>query len=76
MSEAVNSQSPAPDQPLRDATPYGYGKDDSVTDTTENAAITQKRITLNGKPIPYTASAGHLVTTELYSAQPTAKIFA
>jgi len=75
MSEAVNSQSPAPDQPLRDATPYGYAKDDSVTDTTENTAITQKRITLNGKPIPYTASAGHLVTTELYSAQPTAKIF-
>jgi len=61
--------------PLPDAAPYGYGKDDSVSDTTENAAITHKEIILNGTTIPYTARAGHLVTTDLYNAQPAAKIF-
>src|SRR5262249_60907186 len=64
-----------PDRPLLDATPYGYGKDDSVSDTTENAAITHKEITLNGTTIPYTARAGHLVTTDPYGPQPAAKIF-
>jgi len=65
------------DQPLLDATPYGYGKNDSISinDATENAAITHKKITLNGKTILYTARAGHLVTADLYSAQPAAKIF-
>src|SRR5713101_6156443 len=75
MNEAVNRQSASPDQQLRDATPFGYGKDDSISDTTENAAITQKKITLTGTTISYTARAGHLVTTDLYNAQPVAKIF-
>ncbi len=77
MKKAVNPQWIPPDQPLHDVTPYGYGKDDSISDSTatENAAITHKEITLNGKTIPYTARAGHLVTTDLYSAQPAAKIF-
>jgi carboxypeptidase C (cathepsin A) len=63
------------DYPLDDPTPYGYGKDDSVSDTSEKAAITHKKITLNGTTIFYTARAGHLVTTDPYSAQPAAKIF-
>jgi carboxypeptidase C (cathepsin A) len=64
-----------PDQPLLDATPYGYGKYDSISDTSEKVAITHKEITLNGKMLPYTARAGHLVTTDLYSARAAAKIF-
>jgi carboxypeptidase C (cathepsin A) len=75
MNKAATPQWVPPDQPFRDATPYGYGKDDSVSDTTENAAVTHKRIALNGKTIHYTARVGHLVTTDLYSAQPVAKIF-
>ena len=64
-----------PMRPLHDVTPYGYGKDDSVSDTTENAAVTHKEIPLNGTRIRYTARAGHLVTLDKYSAQPAAKIF-
>jgi carboxypeptidase C (cathepsin A) len=63
------------DQPLVDPTPYGAGKDDSVTDASEAAAVTHHSITINGRKIPYTARAGHLVTRDLYSAQPVAKIF-
>src|SRR5215472_12016261 len=75
MNEAVNPQSAPQNQPLLDATPYSYGKDDSVSDPTENAAITQHMVTLDGKPISYTARAGHLVTTDRYNARPVAKVF-
>ncbi|NPT57370.1 S10 family peptidase [Paraburkholderia elongata] len=64
-----------PDQPLADATPYGYGPGDSVSDVTENAAITHHTLTLNGKSIAYTARAGHLVTTDTYNSRPGAKLF-
>ena len=63
------------DEPLLDPTPYGAGKDDSVTDTSEAAAVTHHNITISGRKIPYTVKAGHLVTRDLYSAQPVAKIF-
>jgi hypothetical protein len=36
----ANPRRTPPDQPLRDTTSYGYGKDDSISDSTENAAIT------------------------------------
>jgi len=75
MTEAAHPQSAPPDQPLLDTTLYGYDKDDSVGDATENAAITQHTATLNGRTISYTARAGHLVTTDLYSARPVARIF-
>jgi carboxypeptidase C (cathepsin A) len=75
MNDAANPHWTPPDQPVADATSYGYDKDDSVTDTTERAAITYKKIILKGTIIPYTARAGHLVTTDLYSGQPAAKIF-
>jgi carboxypeptidase C (cathepsin A) len=75
MNEAVHAQQPQADQPLVDTTPYGYGKEDSVSDATENAAITQHTVTVNGKTIPYTARCGHLVTTDLYSARSVARIF-
>ena len=60
---------------LLDTTPYGYGPDDSVSDVTENAAITHHKVTINGKSISYTAHAGHLVTTDSYSSRPGAKLF-
>ncbi|MBV9013262.1 MAG: hypothetical protein JO272_14660, partial [Pseudonocardiales bacterium] len=63
------------DEPLLDTTPYGSDKDDSINDVTEKAATTQHTLTINGTSIPYTATAGHLVTTDPYSAQPAAKIF-
>jgi carboxypeptidase C (cathepsin A) len=73
--KAVNSRRTPRDQPLLDTTPYGYGRDDAISDSTESAAITHKQIPLNGRMLSYTAQAGHLVTTGLYSAQPVAKIF-
>jgi carboxypeptidase C (cathepsin A) len=63
------------DQPLLDTTEYGSGPDDSISDTTENAAVTQHSITISGTTISYTAHAGHLVTYDQYSARPSAKIF-
>ena len=75
MNDAVHKQEAAPDQPLLDTTPYGSGKDDSISDATENAAITQHTLTIDGTKIPHTARAGHLVIADQYSARPTAKIF-
>jgi carboxypeptidase C (cathepsin A) len=66
--------SPA-DQPFFDPTPYGNGPDDAITDVSENAAITHHQMTLGGKTIAYTATAGHLVTVDPSSSQPTAKLF-
>jgi len=63
------------DQPFVDTTQYGPGPDDSINDATENAAVTQQRITLNGTTISYTASAGHLVAYDQDTALPYAKIF-
>ena len=63
------------DQPLLDTTVYGSGPDDSISDTTENSAVTQHSITINGTTISYTARAGHLVTYDQSSARPSAKIF-
>jgi len=67
----------APDQPLFDATPYRYGRDDSISMSyaTEKAAITQHKLTLKKTTIAYTARAGYLVTTDLDSPEPAAKIF-
>jgi carboxypeptidase C (cathepsin A) len=75
MQETVQSREKTRDEPFLDTTPYGYGKDDSVSDVTENAAITGHTLAINGTSIPYTARAGHLVTADLYSALPAAKIF-
>jgi carboxypeptidase C (cathepsin A) len=75
MDEKSTSQQSLPDQRLLDTTPYGSGKDDSVTDITEAAAITRHEVTIGRRKIAYTARAGHLVTNDETSAQPAAKIF-
>jgi carboxypeptidase C (cathepsin A) len=64
-----------PDQPVYDTTAYGAGPDDSITDATERAAVTEHSVTIGGQTIVYTARAGHLVIYDQVSAQPTAKIF-
>ena len=63
------------EQSFFDPTPYGSGPTDSVTDQTENRAVTRHQIELGGKQIPYTAIAGHLVTVDADTSQPAAKIF-
>ena len=63
------------DQPFFDATAYGNGPNDTVTDATEDAAVTHHTVTLGGRPIAYTAAAGHLVTVDPSSSKPAAKIF-
>ncbi|WP_225724811.1 MULTISPECIES: S10 family peptidase [unclassified Nocardia] len=63
------------DQPFFDPVAYGNGPDDNVTDATEAAAVTHHTITLGGREIAYTATAGHLVTVDPSSSQPNAKMF-
>jgi carboxypeptidase C (cathepsin A) len=65
----------AGDQPFFDPVAYGNGPDDSVNDASENAAITKHSITIGGRKINYTATAGHLVTVDPSSSQPNAKMF-
>jgi carboxypeptidase C (cathepsin A) len=66
---------PGEDRPFIDTTAYGSGPDDSITDSTENAAITHHVAMVNGTSIPYTATAGHLVTVDPSSSKPAAKFF-
>jgi len=63
------------DQPYSDTTAYGNGPNDSIIDASENAAITHHTMTLDGKAIAYTATAGHLVTVDPSSSKPAAKMF-
>ncbi|WP_216898526.1 S10 family peptidase [Nocardia alni] len=63
------------DQPFADPVAYGSGPDDNITDTTEAAAVTHHTITLGGREIAYTATAGHLVTVDPSESTPNAKFF-
>ncbi len=74
-SEGASHSAATSDHPYFDATAYGNGPGDSVSDATENAAITHHSIKLGGKTIAYTATAGHLVTVDASSSLPDAKIF-
>jgi carboxypeptidase C (cathepsin A) len=74
-SSQVSHSAATSDHPYFDATAYGNGPGDSVSDATENAAITHHSIKLGGKTIAYTAMAGHLVTVDTSSSLPDAKIF-
>ena len=75
MPKKAPAREMPPDQPLIDTIAYGAGKDESIHDVTESAAITQHMLSINGTRMPYTARAGHLVIADLYSARPVAKIF-
>jgi len=63
------------DQPYSDPVAYGNGPDDSVSDVTEQAAVTHHALRLGGRTLTYTARAGHLVTVDASSSRPNAKIF-
>jgi carboxypeptidase C (cathepsin A) len=63
------------DQPYSDTTAYGNGPNDSVAEGNESAAITHHTVTLGGRQIAYTATAGHLVTVDPSSSKPSAMIF-
>jgi hypothetical protein len=52
LDESATAQhSLSKDQSLLDTTVYGSGPDDSISDTTENAAVTHHNITINGKKL-------------------------
>lgn len=74
-ASAASASHKAGDHPFFDPVAYGNGPDDSVTDTSESAAITKHAITIGGKKINYTATAGHLVTVDPSSSLPSAKMF-
>ena len=73
--EDMTTRPTGSDKPYSETTAYGNGPTDSITDTTENTAITHYSVALDGREIPYTAAAGHLVTVDPSSSKPTAKIF-
>jgi carboxypeptidase C (cathepsin A) len=75
MSELDSVQPKLLDQPILDTTVYGSEPDDSISDATENAAVTYHNITIDGTTIEYTANTGHLVIYDQYNSQPSAKIF-
>lgn len=62
-------------QAVLDPIAYGNGANDSVSDPTENAAITHHELELGDQKISYTAIAGHLVAVDANTSQPSAKIF-
>jgi carboxypeptidase C (cathepsin A) len=72
---AATSPTTPPDQPFFDNTAYGMGPDDSITDTTESAAVTHHQVVIGGQTIAYTATAGHLVAIDPSSSGPAAKFF-
>ncbi|HDR9881388.1 TPA: hypothetical protein QDE50_30655 [Burkholderia cenocepacia] len=65
----------AADQPYVDNTAYDTTATGSLPSATEAAAVTHHRITLNGKPLTYTATAGHLTVRDPNTNAPTASIF-
>jgi len=67
----------AGEKALDDATVYATGSHDALPagTTTEAAAITKHSITLKGKALDYTATAGHLVTRDPLSNAPQASFF-
>ena len=75
ITERAGFGQPETDAPLLDTTAYGAGPDNSITDTSESAAITHHVATIDGVPIPYTATAGHLVAVDPSSSKPAAKFF-
>ncbi|WP_316672587.1 S10 family peptidase [Ralstonia chuxiongensis] len=65
-----------PDQPYVDPNVYGTGPNDALaTDPGESAAITHHTVTIGGKSIAYTATAGHLTTIDPVTSQSNATMF-
>lgn len=65
-----------PDQPYVDPNVYGTGPNDALAaDPGESAAITYHTVTIGGKSIAYTATAGHLTTIDPVTSQSNATMF-
>jgi carboxypeptidase C (cathepsin A) len=75
MQESVRTDDIADDGPILDQTPYGSGKDDSISDATEIASVTHHSVVINKESISYTAHAGHLVVADQNTALPAARVF-
>ncbi|MEX3960000.1 S10 family peptidase [Trinickia sp. EG282A] len=75
MPRSVAAAGENGDESYFDPVAYGNGPGDSVTDATEAAAVTHHSITIGGREIAYTATAGHLVTVDESTSQPNAKMF-
>jgi carboxypeptidase C (cathepsin A) len=54
---------------------YSGGASASLASASENAAKVQASITLDGRPLNYTATTGHLTATDLQTGQPAASFF-
>jgi carboxypeptidase C (cathepsin A) len=65
------------DQPYQDNNVYAFGANDSLpaAQVNEGAAITHGKVWLHGRPIAYTATAGHLTTTSPQTGKPGASVF-
>lgn len=75
MSQMSPADECPTDEPLLDTVIYGARKGDSVSDVTEASVASQHELRIGDTTLKYTARAGHLVTVDLYSGQPAAKIF-
>jgi len=65
----------ADDVPLVDPTFYTTVPNGSLASAADAAAVTHHTIVLDGRTIPYTASAGHLVVRDPATGQPQASMF-
>ncbi|NNG23863.1 peptidase S10 [Massilia sp. ML15P13] len=54
---------------------YSGAASGALASATENAATVQTRITLEGRPLDYSATTGHLTATDLQTGQPAASFF-
>ncbi|WDD96520.1 peptidase S1 [Burkholderia sp. FERM BP-3421] len=63
------------DQPYVDNDVYGTGPTASVSDATEGASVVHRQVTIGGKVVQYTATAGHLTTIDPVTSKPNAKMF-
>lgn len=65
-----------PDQPYVDPNVYGTGPNDALAaDPGESAAVTHHTVTIGGKSIAYTATAGHLTTIDPVTSRSNATMF-
>jgi carboxypeptidase C (cathepsin A) len=75
MQESMRTGDIQGDGPILDQTPYGSGKDDSISNATEIASVTHHSVVINKESISYTAHTGHLVVADQNTALPAARIF-
>ncbi|HTW26944.1 MAG TPA: protease pro-enzyme activation domain-containing protein [Acetobacteraceae bacterium] len=65
----------AADHPFLDPVAYGNGPQDAVADPNQGAAVTHHSVTIDGRAIAYTATAGHLTAVDPVSSKPAATFF-